>query len=378
MRILQLLSSTGFHGAEAMAAELVKNLAASGAQVEVAVLDNAGAGDAEIFEHVAGHATATHRLPCRGALDLGTVRALGALLQRRNIQLVHSHKYKTTFYALLLRPWLRFGMVTTYHNWILNTPALRAYARLDKALARFNSQAVAVSTPVFQALQPHVPPARLAQVDNGIDTVRFAPGPVDTALRAQLCAQPERPLLGFVGRLSQEKGLPHLLQALARPELAGVQLAVVGDGDERVSLQQQASLLGLGERVRWLGHRRDTPALYLAFDLLALPSLVEAFPMVLLEAMASGKPVVATAVGEVPRIVMPEATGMVVPPANPLALAGALAHTLAQPGQGAAWGVAGRQRVLGHFSGPAMAQAYQALYDKSCSGKAAADTPAAK
>lgn len=366
VRILQLLSSTGFHGAESMAAELVKKLAQAGARVQVAVLDNAGAGDAEVFEHVAGHAEDVFRLPCRGALDLRTTAALRQALRQRRIDLVHSHKYKTTFYALMLRPWQRFGLLTTYHNWILTTPALRAYARLDKALARFNHRAVAVSTPVFQTLARHVPAARLAQVDNGVDTLRFQPGAADAALRRELCAKPQAPLLGFVGRLSSEKGLPHLLRALATPGLAPVQLALVGDGDQRGTLQAQAQALGLHDRVRWLGHRRDTAAIYRAVDAVVLPSLTEAFPMVLLEAMASARPVVATAVGEVPRIVAQGEGGLLVPPADDAALAQALVQLLALPGLGQAWGEAGRARVLQRFSGDAMAARYLALYDHSC------------
>jgi glycosyltransferase involved in cell wall biosynthesis len=369
VRILQLLSSTGFHGAESMTAELVKKLSTLGVSVDVAVLDNRGLGDQEIFEHLAGHADAVYRLPCARQLDLQTVLALRRRMIDRQIDLIHSHKYKTTFYAALLRPWRRFGLLTTYHNWITHTRALRTYATIDKSLARFNDRAVGVSTAVVDELRAYVPARRLAQVDNGIDTDVFCPAPAgDPGIRASLCADPARPLIGFVGRLSAEKGLPHLLEALCHPALTDVQAVIVGEGDQRALLEASVAARGLGSRVRLVGHRRDTLAIYRAIDLLALPSLTEAFPMVLLEAMACTKPVLASNVGEVARMVDNGRTGRVVEPGQADALALALAAVLAEPARGAALGQAARQDVMTKFSSDAMARRYVDLYRQSLQG----------
>ena len=369
MRILQLLSSTGFHGAEAMTAELVRKLHGLGASVDVAVLDNRGLGNDEIFEHVAGHADACYRLPCARQFDPQTVLALRRRLIDRRIDIIHSHKYKTTFYGALVRPLRRVGLLTTYHNWILHTRALRTYAFIDKSLARFNDTAVGVSSAVVDQLRGHVRHDRLAQVDNGIDTERFCPAaPGDIDLRPSLCADPDRPLIGFVGRLSQEKGLPHLLAALDRPALAGVQVVIVGDGEQGAALESEITARGLGGRVRLAGHRRDTVDIYRAVDLLVLPSLTEAFPMVLLEAMACGKPVVATRVGEVARMVDEGRTGRVVAPADPAALASAIASVLAEPNRGSGLGSEARSAVQARFSSDAMAQRYLDLYRRSLQG----------
>ncbi len=352
-----------------MTAELAKQLHRLGVSIDVAVLDNRGQGNDEIFEHVAGHADAVYRLPCARQFDLQTLLALRRRVIDRRIDLVHSHKYKTTFYGALLRPLRRVGLLTTYHNWILHTRALRAYARIDKALARFNDMAVGVSADVVGQLRGHVRPERLAQVDNGIDTERFCPAPAaDAGLRASLCADPSKPLIGFVGRLSEEKGLTHLLAALDGPALAGVQAVIVGDGDQRAALEAELAARGLAARVRLAGHRRDTVEIYRAVDLLVLPSHTEAFPMVLLEAMACGKPVVATRVGEVSRIVDEGLTGRVVSAGDRAALAAAIAAVLAEPGRGLAMGTQARRVVQEHFSSDAMARRYLELYGRSLHG----------
>jgi len=363
MHVLQILSCTGFHGAEAMTAELSRQLSDQGVRIDIAVLDNAGKGNDDIFGAVGDKASACHRLPCDRQFDPHTLRALSALIRTRGIDVVHSHSYKTTFYAGLLKPFHRFKLVSTYHNWLTHTRALQAYAWIDKKLARFNDASVGVSTPVVTELQRHVRASEVFQVDNGIDVGRFVPAPDRRAARAQLgLMHAEGPLLGFVGRLSPEKGLHHLLEALAHADLAHVHLVIAGDGPERPALEQQIATLGLGARVHLLGYRRDTLGLYQALDAFVLPSLIEAFPMVLLEAMACGLPVIASAVGEVPRILDHGRFGWVTQPGNPHDLAQAIGQAL--PPTSPALPPAPRERVVGEYSSQAMAQRYLAIYQR--------------
>lgn len=363
MHVLQILSCVGFHGAEAMTAELSRQLGAQGVQVDLAVLDNGGRGDDEIFRVVGDRASACHRLPCDRQFDLRTLMALRDCIRSRGIDVVHSHSYKTTFYASLLKPVMGFRLVATYHNWLTHTRALQAYAWVDQKLARFVDVAVGVSTPVSQELGRHVPASRVVQIDNGIDVNVFVPPPDRGATRQALgLADVSGPVLGFVGRLSPEKGLHHLLPALTQEGLAQVTFVVAGDGPERPAIEAQIAALDLAKRVKMLGYRRDTLGIYQALDALVLPSTLEAFPMVLLEAMATGLPVIASAVGEIPRIVEP-GTGWLTSPGDTEGLAQALREALLGPvEQAAARGLAARQRVLTHFSSAAMARRYMAVY----------------
>lgn len=362
MRVLQILSSTDYAGAEAMAAELSRQLSGLGVELDVAVLDNAGKGNDEIFRVVGDRAAATYRIPCARQFDPATLGALRRKLAERRIDVVHSHCYKTTFYAGLLRPFGRFRLVSTYHNWLTHTKALRVYAAIDKNLARLNDRSVGVATPVVQELRRYVKPQRLAQIDNGIDVDRYLPTVDAQAAKAALGVSPTRCTLGFVGRLSPEKGLHFLLPALADASLAHIDLVIAGDGPERPAVEAKIAELRLQQRVRMLGYRRDTQAIYAALDAFVLPSTVEAFPMVLLEAMACALPVLCTSVGEVPRMVEHRVTGWRVAPGQPGELRAALAEIGSQGDAAKAVGVAARAKVVAEFSSRAMAGRYLDLY----------------
>lgn len=367
MRILQLLSSTAFHGAEAMTAELIRQLHGLGVENHVALLDNNGRGDDQLLTQTRGCVARSVRLPCNGAFDPQTFRALGRYLREHDIDVVHSHKYKTTFYAVPVCRWQGRGLVTTYHNWITTTPALKAYAMLDKALARLNDAAVGVSTPVVQTLAHWMPERRLHQIDNGVDVDCFHP-PADRAqVQQELGLSGPGPLLGCVGRLSKEKGIDRLLSGLSKlPPSQPWRLALVGDGDQQEALKAQAQALGLADRVHFLGRRDDTPRCCQAFDLYLLPSYVEAFPMALLEAMASGCPVIASAVGEVARIVDDGACGRLVANGDASGWTDAVAEALSQLEALQPQAVRARQRVVALYSAAAMARAYQRVYEGAC------------
>jgi glycosyltransferase involved in cell wall biosynthesis len=363
LRVLHLLSSTGFHGAEAMTAELVKQQALQGLHVHVVAFNHGDGGNQAVLDAVRPHCHQVIEIGCRGPLDRRALHALNAYVAEHRIQLVHSHKYKTTFYALPGRLLGRYKLVTTFHNWLTHTRALRLYAWLDQHLARFNDAAIAVSTPVAQVLRDHMPAGRVHQIDNGIDVDRFARSLKREEAKVQLGLDPARPVLGFVGRLSAEKGLSYWLTALQEVAAAvpEIQVLIVGEGDERATLERDIPRLGLQQQVRLLGNRRDTPLIYAALDIFVLPSVLEAFPMVVLEALSSACPVIATQVGEVSRIVSRD-VGCVVPSRDPSALARAMLAMLRDAPLRHAMGQAGRKQVLERYSSRAMAEQYLRLY----------------
>lgn len=136
-------------------------------------------------------------------------------------------------------------------------------------------------------------------------------------------------MFGFVGRLGQEKGLTYLLEAFASLADSKCRLLIVGDGPQRDLLRDDAARIGLGDRVLFVGFQDDPDAWYPAMDVFVLPSLTEGTPMVLLEAMSSGLPVIATAVGGVPSIVTDRKDGLLVPPADVTRLADAMSALIA-------------------------------------------------
>ena len=155
-----------------------------------------------------------------------------------------------------------------------------------------------------------------------------------------------------------------LLRAFAhlRGDFADVALVLVGDGASRGSLESQAAALGIGDAVRFLGDRSDVRELLQGFDVFALSSLSEGYSMALLEACASGLPIVATDVGGNREIVVDGRNGRLVPPARDDALADAFATLLRDPAGAAAMGSAGRAWALREVSVETMARRYDALY----------------
>jgi len=239
---------------------------------------------------------------------------------------------------------------------------------LQRVAHRLATHVTAVSETVAGTVEAlGVPRARITVIPNGVDAARFD-GPA--ADRAELAAD-GAPLIGSVGCLEARKDYGTLLEALADLARRGVafQAALVGDGRERAALEARARALGVAERVRFLGERRDVERLLPAMDVFVLSSREEGIPNALLEAMAAGRPSVATAVGGTPEVLRDGETGWLVPPGAPAALAAALADALARPDEARRRGAAARRWARERLSVDAMARRHEAFYAAAAGGR---------
>lgn len=206
---------------------------------------------------------------------------------------------------------------------------------------------------------------KIEVINEGIDLSEFdsLPGPALRENRTSLD-------IGTVGHLSREKGHRDLLLAAAiiANRAQGVRFWIVGDGELRGELEAEAARLGLGEKVRFTGFRHDAPALLKSFDMFVLPSLSEGFPMVLLYAMAAALPIVATRVGGVVEIIEHGATGLLVPPARPEALAEAMLYLIEHKGEAERMGRAARRRVEEFFTVEAKVRQTEEVYRRLMNG----------
>ena len=209
---------------------------------------------------------------------------------------------------------------------------------------------------------------KITQVPNAVALDRFPRAVSPAPARPTDPAVPHTVLT--VARLDPQKGLHDLVAAAALVPEARVM--VVGEGPERPALETEIARLGLGDRVHLLGFRSDVPDLLAASDLFVLPSLFEGLPLSILEAMAAGKPVVATAIGGNDEAVVDGATGLLVPPGDPQALADAIRALLRDPERRRRLGEAGRRRAEAEFSATAMVRRVAAVYDELL---AASDRP---
>jgi len=370
LRVLHVRTSAALAGPESQILELARSLPESGVSAGVA-----------LFVRTAREATAGHPLvraltdvscPCWPLEDPGFdldagASALATVVERHAADLVHAHDYKANAIVRRLALRRRAATLATVHLHTRTTLRLRLWAALDRRQLRGFPAVILVARslerdPAVRSLEA----ARRYLVHNGVDPARLAARArgETAASRAELAAAGEGPRLLAVGRLTAQKGLDLLLDAGARllPRFPDLRIAVAGTGPEGPRLVARARRQGLASTVRWLGERRDVAGLMAAADLVVIPSRAEGLPYVALEALALGRPLIATAVGGLPELVRDGVEGRLVAPRDAAALADAIADALARPEVRREWGRRGRERVEESFHAREMGRATADVY----------------
>ena len=220
-----------------------------------------------------------------------------------------------------------------------------------------------------------VPDSKNRLLNNGIDTERFRPADLAAPPVAAHGFPEDCLVIGTVGRVQEVKHHQALVDAFIMmvtrdPSLkARLRLAIIGDGPLLGGLRERVAAAGVAGLVWMPGARNDIPEILRSFSVFALPSIAEGTPGSILEAMATGLPVVATRVGGIPAVVLHEETGLLVPPRDPEALAQALGRYCNDTQLAARHGRAGRNRVERHYAMSSMVSAYTDLYDSLCKNK---------
>ncbi len=277
--------------------------------------------------------------------------------------IVHNH---FNWYGLMLGFLLHARCVETIHNTYHWLPAFqKVWYGISCTLA---SRIIAVSDHVKQfsvGFFPFMHASKVVVVHNGIDTDRFRQAETDATLRTQLGIPDTDIVIGFLGRLEEQKGLGFLLQAAdtLHAMFDHVWLVIVGDGSRKGELESQVRELSI-PRVLFLRFQRDTPAYFHMFDIFALPSLFEGLPVSLLEAMSAGCPVVATRVGGVNEVVRDGTTGFLVDPRNVEQLAVALRRLVEDGEMRKRMGKLGQARAEAEFSVHAMITHTEKIYSE--------------
>lgn len=359
LRILHLTAPGAAGGLESVVLGLTTGLRRRGHDVWLACTVLPGAPEPPLATAArAGDVHAvTLRLP--GRAYRAEVRAVRGMLREGRIDVLHTHGYRSDVVGGWTARRLGVPQVTTAHGFIGGTRRSRLYEWLQLRTARRAAAAVAVSGPIVERYAAAgVPRERIRLIPNA--WAGAAPLAREAA-RAVLGLRTAGPFLGWVGRLSHEKGADVFVEALGQVADLPWEAVIIGEGGARAALEARVGALGLGGRVRWLGLVPDAGRSMAAFDAYVLSSRTEGTPVALLEAMAAAVPVVATAVGGVPDVVS-EREAWLVPPESPGRLAGALRELLTAPDLGAGRGLAGRERLLqGHAAGPWLDR-HEALY----------------
>jgi len=359
MRILHLISSGGYFGAENMLVNLAKGLHELGLRCVIGVFENSSDPHTEVAERARKNSLPVILIPCKGRLDGTAVRTLLSHIRNNQIDIVHTHGYKASFYAWLAGRNLRIPLVATCHNWTRATIPLRLYAFVDLLVLKRFRRVVAVSLEIAKALQiAGISPERILVIPNGVDVLNTYVPHDDKPEHNQIT-------VGAVGRLVEAKGFQYLLEAgaLLLPKFPFVNFYIVGSGPFRPELERLSQNLGIQSHVTFAGEQEDMASAYSAMDIFVLPSLNEGMPMTVLEAMAAGKPVVASAVGGIPRIVTSGDTGLLVKPGSVDSLRDALTRLIEDTALRIALANRARAHVSQTYSLAHMAKKYADLYE---------------
>ncbi len=295
--------------------------------------------------------------------DPGPLKDLRALVDPPGA-IIQTHGYKEAVFGLALkrlsgRPWIAFLHGTTEENL-----KVRLYHRLDRALTRHADAIVAVSQELAsRTLRPRHR-SKLTIIENAIE--RHPQESLVPRRTLREAWQARGWVVGCIGRLSHEKGQAQLIEAAGRLARQGAPftLVLVGDGPDRDLLQEKAQVEGVGAHVRFLGHVARMDEIYANLDMLVLPSHREGMPNVILEAMQARLPIVSTAVGAVPEMLVNGVSGLLVRPGDPIALARAIAALMSDPEKAARMGRKACEALYPRFSPERRAERFESLYDR--------------
>lgn len=373
-RVLHLIASFDVGGTERQAAELLKRLDRERFGVHLAVLRREG----PLFPQVAAHFDEVPEFRLTSFYNANAVRQLlrlRALMLRERIGILHAHD----FYAGVLgaaaarlagvrvlacqrhlrlsdrrlHEWGTRFIHKMAHRILVNSEAIRDHILESGTVAA--NKIVVIRNGLISAETP--------TADTGAEMVRHSRR---DALCRELGLDTDAKLVGMVARLQPVKGHSYFIEAAARVAQAvpDAHFVLVGDGALRGDIERQAAQLGLSRRVHLLGERADAAALPAAFDVSVLASMHEGLPNTVMEAMAAGTPVVATAVGGTKELIVDGETGYLVPPANAEAMAERLTFALTHTAQRVALGARGQQFIQDQFGMPRMVAAVERLYEQ--------------
>ena len=369
--LLHVIPTLGLGGAERFLVELCKALHGEGYQVIVSAIS----GDGPLADDLRQAGVELFPLRVRSHWDLRAVFRLARFMRLRRVDIVHTHLFVGGVFGRLAA-WLArvpVTITTTQNAYASGHFPPRWQVLVDGLLARFTDRLVAVSQGTLDYLMQmeRVSAAKIEVLPNAIPW----PGPLSPAqveaTRRELGGEGRYPLVGTVARLTPQKGLDYLLHALSmlRERFPDLYCLIVGDGPLRSELEALAEELGLTEHVRFCGLRRDVPAILQNLDLFILPSLFEGLPVALLEAMAAGRPVVATQVAGSSEVIEDGVNGRLVPSADSVALAEAMAELLEDRELAQALARRGQETVRQRYTIGRVAETYERLYEELLQSK---------
>jgi glycosyltransferase involved in cell wall biosynthesis len=364
LKILHLISSTGLYGAERFVIVLSIALKSREFHPIIGVIKNQHNPNTDIADLALHNGLDTVIFPCFRQFDLRLIFLIRSYIEQNKIKLIHCHNYKSNFFGILAaRKCL--PKVTTNHNWLKNSWRNNIYCLLDSLLIRNFDKIIAVSDKIKdEMIVKGIPEKKIQVVNNGIDLERFREEKKPKKIRKEFCFTNNEFIIGTIGNLNREKGHFYLIEAakIIVRNFSNVKFLIIGDGNLKKKLSSQVNKYGLKNKFFFTGYRSDIPELLSIIDIFILPSINEGLPMVLLEAMAAKKPIIATRVGAVPKVIDNNLNGILVNARNSSELAIAISKIIKNPSKGEKMARNALQKVKFEFSSEILCDKYVNIY----------------
>lgn len=360
----------GIQGPENLILALGERLAPRGVRYVVANLWDGEPPQVALHEACERRGLESHILRTSSGMSPAIIPMLIRLIRQIGPDVIHTHDVKAEFAGLVAARWTRVPLIGSFYGRLaihsrflklLDTMRFPGFRLFDRVLPNSEAQR-------SELQRWRIPQRRVELVPSFVDTTKLRPPSRDerSAARRRLGIDDDRPVLSTVAKLSPNKGHTYMIRALPaiRTVAPDVLYLIPGEGDAewrgegglRGALEREAAQLGVADHVRFLGYYDDLPGLLHATDLLCSPSLREGMQVALLEAMAVGLPIVATAIGGTPDAVVDGECGLLVPPEDPAALAAAVNALLTDPARMQAMGLAARARAARRFDAEVVTQ----------------------
>ncbi len=359
-RVAHLHNSEGIYGAEHWTLTLAKYLADTDIDTLVVTIGDKPNSD-EFFKRLVDAGIPAVHLPIPGRFNIRLIAKLRRLLIKENIQILHTHGFKSDVMGYFSTLGLRVALVSTPHGWCAEENRLiRTYEAIGRFFLRRFDKVFPLSPALLEDfINRGFAPKRLQMILNAVDTASF-----DLIFSRRNWRQTNNPLhVLFVGRLRTPKGIMELVEGFSKARLSkGSLLYIVGDGIEKSELEARCLSLGILNQVRMLGVVKNVASIYAKSDVLVLPSYSEGVPRVIMEAFASGVPVIGTDINGIRQLVTPNKTGFLVPVADAEAIARCLEQIDQTPERAKAMAINARKLIVQKFSGSHQALSFEKEY----------------
>ena len=363
LRVLHMGSPTGLYGAERWILALIKHLPREQIESFVGVIKDAPDLEAPLCTVASELGFKTHVIESYGKLSRSAVGQLRRVLIDHQIDILHTHGYKTDLIGSLAARGTSCKTLSTPHGWSVNAGIkLRVYEALDRFCFLFMDAVAPLSRDLYEGLASLPGMKRkLHLIENAVDLSEIdAPGETPDILRHW--HEEGRIVIGYIGQLITRKRIDTLIEAFHALGMPNKQLCLIGDGPQRRELETLAERLGETQNIAFLGFRGDRIDFLKGFDIFVLPSELEGIPRCLMEATGAGIAVIASDIPGCRDVVVAGETGLLIPPGDTTGLCRQMSLLISDPTLRARLARAGAERTRQRYSADALAGAYTQLY----------------